>query len=146
MAEGLRPSILVVDDDAGIREVLRFLFEDAGYDVEEAGDGIAALTLLKREPRPRVMFLDRMMPRLDGVQTLSLISNEPELLERTIVLFMTARSDPPEREIAELIQRSTSSTFSKPFDLDELLKAVESARKQLRERASSVPPDLALAV
>ena len=133
MTESGRPIVCIVDDDWGIRESLRFLLEDAGYEVEEEADGAAALRLLRTQARPRVMLLDRMMSRLDGVQTLRALDDEPDLLERTDVLFMTARSEPPEPEIAELLQRTTMATVSKPFNLDALLSAVELASKRLAE-------------
>lgn len=136
MTESGRPIVCIVDDDSGIRESLRFLFEDAGYAVEEVADGAAALLLLRTQARPRVMLLDRMMSRLNGVQTLHALNDEPDLLERTAVLFMTARSEPPEPEIAELLQRTTMATVSKPFNLDALLSAVELASKRLAERSA----------
>lgn len=138
MTEPVRPVVCVVDDDSGIRESLRFLFEDAAYEVEEAGDGAAALALLRADARPRIMLLDRMMPCLNGVQTLRQLGTEPEeVLRRTIILFMTARNDPAEPEIAELIRRYTFATVIKPFNLDALLDSVEQADRQLAERSTA---------
>ncbi len=138
MSVSVRPPVCVVDDDAGIRESLRFLFEESDYEVEEAENGEKALALLRADVRPRVMLLDRMMPCMDGVQTLRRLGAEPrELLERTEILFMTARNDPPGQEIAELIQRYTAATVTKPFNLDTLLAAVEGASTRLMERSAA---------
>ncbi len=135
MAEAARPIVLVVDDDPSIRESLRFLFEEAAYEVEEADDGAAALELLRAQARPRVMLLDRMMSRMDGVQTLRQLASEPpETLQRTMILFMSARSDSPSPEINDLIQRYTAGTVTKPFHLDDLLAVVQHASERLTQR------------
>ncbi len=138
MSASVRPPVCVVDDDAGIRESLRFLFEDSDYEVEEAENGEKALALLRADVRPRVMLLDRMMPCMDGVQTLRRLGAEPEeVLERTEILFMTARNDPPAPEITELIQRYATATVTKPFNLDALLAAVEDASTRLMGRSAA---------
>lgn len=132
-----RPRVYVVDDDPGIRESLCFLFEDAGYEVVEAADGVAALNLLRGDPRPCVLLVDRMMPRLDGVGTLRRLREEtPELRRRVVALFMTARNDPPDREVADFVRQSTFATISKPFDLDALLEMVDRAWAWLAGRAA----------
>lgn len=144
MTEGARDTVAgsvrrvcVVDDDEGIRETLRFLLEDAGYEVEEATGGAAALRLLDDAALPRVMLLDRMMPRVDGIAVLRVLVGQPELARRTAILFMTARSDPPDAETARMITASTAGTVAKPFDLDGLLAAVERASKLLVARVAA---------
>lgn len=129
--------VCVVDDDEGIRETLRFLLEDAGYEVEEAPGGAAALRLLDDAALPRVMLLDRMMPRVDGVAVLRALADRPEVARRTAILFMTARSDPPDAEMARALAAFTIGTVAKPFDLDALLAAVERARKLLAARLAA---------
>lgn len=123
--------VCVVDDDADIRDSLRFLLEDERYEVEEAENGASALTLLREFPRPRVMLLDRMMTRLDGAATLRQLADDPDLLRRTVIVFMTARGDPPDSELGELLHRYTVATITKPFNLDVLLAAVDHASQQL---------------
>lgn len=123
-----RPRVCVVDDDPGIRESLLYLFEDAGFEVVEAGDGLTALAILRTDKRPFVVLLDRMLPRLDGVGTLRRLRDEPpELLRRIAVLFMTARNDPLDRQIADFLRDATVATIAKPFDLDALVELVEKA-------------------
>jgi CheY-like chemotaxis protein len=134
MAQPPQPLVYVVDDDQGIRESLRFLFEDAGYAVEEAQDGDSALAMLHADARPRIVLLDRLMPRMSGLETLRAIVAQPAILERVVILFMTARSDPPKGELAELLQRHAITTITKPFDLDTLLAEVACSSRRLVER------------
>ena len=131
MAQPPQPLVYVVDDDLGIRESLRFLLEDAGYAVEEAPDGASALAALHADARPRIVLLDRLMPRMSGLETLRAIVEQPAILARVVILFMTARSDPPQSELAELLQRHAITTIIKPFDLDTLLAEVARASKRL---------------
>jgi CheY-like chemotaxis protein len=134
------PTICVVDDDADIRDSLRFLFEEMGYVVEEAGDGEAALALLRAVPRPRVLLLDRMMPGLDGLETLRLLFADSTMWLRTAVLLMSARADPPEGALAQLAAQATIAIILKPFHLDTLIHAVEEAQACLAERGMSPAP------
>ena len=64
----MRRRVLVVDDDADIRETLSLILEDEGYDVQSAADGAAALAVLRSGPAPDVILLDLMMPVMNGWQ------------------------------------------------------------------------------
>ncbi len=59
-------TVLLIDDDEAIRMTLRFILEDHGYQVEEAGDGLEGLTLIESGHKPDLIILDLMMPRMDG--------------------------------------------------------------------------------
>src|SRR5256884_9534891 len=81
--------ILVVDDEAPVREVLTEYFATEGYAVEAAGSGVEALTAI-RGGRADLVLLDVRMPGLDGVQVLRRIR---ELDERGPVIMVTANQD-----------------------------------------------------
>ncbi len=134
MTNPTRPRVCVVDDDAAIRESLRVLFEEEGYAVEEVENGVAALTLLRAAPRQRVVLLDQVMPGLDGLQTLHLLSANPDIWHRTAIVFMTARSRPADSLLTQLAAEWAITTVTKPFELDALLLAVENARARLAKR------------
>jgi CheY-like chemotaxis protein len=123
--------VCIVDDDQDIRESLRTLFEDNKAIVEEAADGEAALALLRALAVPRVLLLDRMMPRLDGLGVLRALAQQPDLQRRTAILFMTARHEPPTAALAELLTTLGGVILTKPYDIDVLLGHVERAWQRL---------------
>jgi two-component system chemotaxis response regulator CheY len=83
--------ILVVDDDAGVRETMRDLLELDGYAVIVATNGREALDLLERDGvRPRAMILDIMMPILDGNAVYEAIRKNPVLAELFVIISTSA--------------------------------------------------------
>lgn len=81
--------VLVVDDEPDIRELCRVNLEFAGYEVLEAGDGEEALAVCRRES-PDLVFLDLMMPRLDGWGVLEALTADPSTKDIPVIL-LTAR-------------------------------------------------------
>ena len=61
-----RGHVLIVDDDSLTRESLAYLLEAAGYEVACAADGLDALNYLRRSPRPNLILVDLMMPKMNG--------------------------------------------------------------------------------
>lgn len=110
-------SILIVDDEPSIAQILADFFSGEGYEVQVAGHGLEALEHLAMT-RPNVVLLDVMMPLLDGPGTLRRILGDPELCGIPIVMMSAAR--PP----AEL--EGFTSFVEKPFDMDRLLDLVDS--------------------
>jgi CheY-like chemotaxis protein len=70
------PRILVVDDEPDQRFLLRRIFERAGYEVIDAGDGAAALRIVREAP-PDLVVTDMMMPIMDGVELIRRLRDEP---------------------------------------------------------------------
>ncbi len=85
-----KPKVLVVDDSATIRQVMKQLLE-ADYDVSLAGSGVAAIRSITLNP-PDLVLLDYEMPVCDGRQTLEMIRSEEELADLP-VMFLTGRKD-----------------------------------------------------
>jgi CheY-like chemotaxis protein len=125
--------VCIVDDDQDIRESLRALFEETEAIVEEAEQGVAALALLEREPAPRVLLLDRLMPRLDGVGVLRALAQFRRLSQRTAIVFMTARYEPLDASLGELAAALHVEVLTKPFEIDVLLEHVERAWQRLTD-------------
>jgi DNA-binding response OmpR family regulator len=87
VAEG---RVLVVDDEDGIRVLCRVNLELAGYDVLEAGDGATALELARAQ-RPDLIFLDVMMPQMDGWDVLRKLKEDAGTASIPVVM-LTART------------------------------------------------------
>lgn len=123
--------VCIVEDDQDIQEALRLLFEEIDGIIEEAADGEAALDLLRAQPQPRVLLLDRVMPRLDGVGVLRALAQAPDLQRRTAVILMTARHEAPDAHLAELLATLGVEVITKPFDVEDVLHSVERAWQRL---------------
>jgi len=127
--------ILVVDDEAPVREVLTEYFATEGYDVEVAGSGIEALTAI-RDGRADLVLLDVRMPGLDGVQVLRRIR---ELTESVPVIMVTANEDVGLAK--ETLKLGAFDYVAKPFDFDYLDRAVAAALARVAEKAAGPVPD-----
>ena len=106
------PTILVVDDDPGIRDNLTTLLEEEGFRVMQAGDGAQALEIATRI-QPQLILSDIYMPVLDGLGLLAAIRHH-QTLARIPVLLMSA--------IQPAAARSRGvPVIGKPFDFDQVL-------------------------
>ena len=107
--------ILVVDDDQAVRDSLRRSLAFNGYDVELAGDGLAALESIARN-RPDAVVLDVMMPRLDGLEACRRLRSAGEDLP---ILVLTARDAVSDRVAG--LDAGADDYLPKPVALEELL-------------------------
>lgn len=115
------PNILVVDDDASIREMLHFLLTEEGFVVQTARDGGEALDILQQESG-WLILLDLMMPGLDGRAVLTYLRLHPHLLigNRVILMSAAARWTPD----YQALLTEVAAELPKPFDLDQVLSLV----------------------
>ena len=111
------PSVLVVDDDPSIREVVALTLEDEGYRVETAANGCEALKKMRDDP-PSGVVLDMMMPVMDGPAFLRACRSDPSCRGVPIVV-MSAN-----RKAADALALGAAAFVAKPFDLDVLLGAL----------------------
>ena len=112
--------ILIVDDEAPIRRLLQQSLEDLedeGVELLLAEDGAAALDLIKSE-EPRLVFLDVMMPEMNGFEVCDMVKNGLGLKNVTIIL-LTAKGQESDRHRGEAV--GADMYLTKPFDPDELL-------------------------
>lgn len=121
------PLVLVVDDDVGIRLLLRRVLARRGYAVEEAENGAQALSAYERL-RPDVVLLDVLMPGMDGFATCARLRALPGG-DRTPVLMITALQDP--ESIERMFEVGATDYITKPAQLDVLCYRV---RNILRAR------------
>ncbi|MEH2348260.1 MAG: PAS domain S-box protein [Nostoc sp.] len=81
-----RKTILVVDDDANIRELLRQQLENEGYNVREGKDGVDAIHQIKTA-RPDLILLDVMMPQINGFDVAAVLKNDPQTADIPIIIL-----------------------------------------------------------
>jgi CheY-like chemotaxis protein len=114
--EPARHTILVVDDDAEIRESIADLLQDEGYEVAVAANGREALDQIRAGLRPRVVVLDLMMPVMDGWQFLDERARDAALKAVPVVVVSATPEtlQPPE----------TCAFIRKPMRLELLLEVV----------------------
>ena len=122
--------ILVVDDDADIRGLLRELLERRGFAVAEAADGKQALQEMY-EGRPDLVLLDVSMPGLDGWTTLERIRE----LSDVPVVMLTARSE--ELEKTRGLRAGADDYVTKPFGRQELLARIEALLRRAGGREAA---------
>jgi CheY-like chemotaxis protein len=114
-------TILIADDEAHLRLLVRKTLAEDDYRIVEAADGQEALARAKKE-RPDVLILDWMMPRMTGIQVLEALAGEPECAA-TRVIMLTARTQAIDRNLA--MSQGVRGYLVKPFSPLELIQLVE---------------------
>ena len=112
--------VLIVDDEAHIRSLIQQTIEeleDQGVELLMAGDGQAALDLIKAE-RPRLVFLDVMMPKMNGFDVCQAVKSDSNLKEVYIILLTAKGQEYDKLKGSEV---GADVYMTKPFDPDELL-------------------------
>ena len=119
--------ILVVDDSSTIRRSAESMLKTEGYDVVTAENGFEALSMVARH-NPDLIFVDIMMPRLDGYQTCSVIKNN-RLFRETPVVMLSSKDGLFDKARGRIV--GSECYLTKPFTRDELLEAVRMHRPSI---------------
>jgi two-component system alkaline phosphatase synthesis response regulator PhoP len=120
------PTVLIADDEQHIRLLIEQTLEeleDAGVELQTASDGETALDIVRHQ-RPGLVFLDVMMPKLNGFEVCRAIKADPALAGTTVVM-LTAKGQAYDRE--EGLASGADRYLTKPFDPDELLDVARAA-------------------
>lgn len=112
--------VMVIDDSKTIRRTAESLLKKAGCEVLTATDGFEALAMIA-DSRPDVIFVDIMMPRLDGYQTCALIKNNAEF-KHTPVIMLSSKDGLFDRARGRIV--GSEQYLTKPFTKNELLDAI----------------------
>jgi CheY-like chemotaxis protein len=112
-------SILIVDDDAGIRQLVTLFLEHKGYQAASVANGQEALSHL-RHSQPELILLDLMMPVMDGAEFRQAQQQDPQLSSIPVVVMSAA-----ENIEAQAPQLTADSYLPKPIDFDALSALVE---------------------
>ncbi|WP_205509989.1 response regulator [Longitalea arenae] len=118
--------ILVIEDNAGIRENVAEILELANYDVFTADDGKKGIEIALQE-KPDLILCDVMMPQLDGFGVLHLL-HKHEAIRNTPFIFLSARTD--RAEVRRGMELGADDYITKPFEKTELLQAIECRLKR----------------
>ena len=112
--------VLVIDDSKTIRRTAETLLKKEGCEVLTAVDGFDALSKIA-DHRPDIVFVDIMMPRLDGYQTCALIKHN-KLFKKTPVVMLSSKDGLFDRARGRIV--GSEQYLTKPFTKDELLGAI----------------------
>lgn len=121
-------NVLVADDDVVSRRLLQVSLTNAGYRVQIAVDGAEALRAFEQQECPRLVVMDWMMPKLDGLEVCRAIrelSPEPYIY----IILLTSKGQP--EEILEGLEAGADDYITKPFDLQELKARVRAGKRIL---------------
>ena len=114
--------ILVIDDDAGFRGIVRALLERAGHLVIEASDGRSALQRLRAPPRPDLVITDLLMPQMDGIEVLQHLRRING--EIRILAMSGGGGLGPSDLLRAASHLGADETITKPFRRDEFIDTV----------------------
>ena len=121
-----RGSVLVVDDEPTIAEVVARYLERAGYRTRVAADGVAAIEAAARQ-RPDLVVLDLMLPRMDGLEVMRRLREQDR--ERIAVILLTAKGEEAERVIG--LRLGADDYVVKPFSPAELVARVDAVLRRI---------------
>ncbi len=112
--------IVLIDDSRTVRQAARTMLSSEACEVITSSDGFEALALIHRH-QPDLIFVDIMMPRLDGYQTCAIIKNNPRF-QTTPVILLSSRDGLFDRARGRLV--GSDRYLTKPFTRDDLVGAV----------------------
>jgi DNA-binding response OmpR family regulator len=126
-------TILVVDDESKLRDLIRVYLEQEGYRVVEAGHGREALYVARVE-KPDLIILDLMMPEMGGYEFMRAFSKEAE----TPVIMLTARVEDQDKILG--LEFGADDYVTKPFNVRELIARVRAVLR--RAQKAPIEPDI----
>ncbi len=132
-----RPEILVVEDEADIRELVRHVLEKDGFPVRVAADGETALREVRAAP-PGLVLLDLMLPGLDGLEVCRRLRAQPDTAELPIIM-LTARGE--ESDVVAGLNLGADDYVTKPFSPRVLLARLQAVIRRRQELEPSKGED-----
>jgi DNA-binding response OmpR family regulator len=137
MAETTHGTVLVVDDEPTIVEVVARYMERAGYETLEAADGLEALQLAEQR-RPDLIVLDVMLPGIDGIEVMRRLHERPG--KPVPVILLTARGEESDRLVG--LRRGADDYVVKPFSPAELVARVDAVLRRVSPPVDQPPPPI----
>jgi len=115
-------TILIVDDEEDVLDLLQLVFETSGFAVRRAATGKSAVSIAYEEP-PDVVLLDVMMPEMDGWQVIRTLKAD-ERTRQVPVVMLSARAERRDKMIG--LQEGAEGYIAKPFSPSEVVREVQS--------------------
>ena len=122
-------TILLVDDEPDILEIVRYNLTSEGYNVETAENGLEAIEQAKNV-KPQLIIMDVMMPKMDGIEACEKIRNIPELSE-TVITFLTARGE--DYSQMACFEAGADDYITKPIKPKGLVSKVKALLRRFKE-------------
>jgi DNA-binding response OmpR family regulator len=132
-AAKMTQKVLVVEDEAVLRETLQYNLVHQGYQVRTAPDGRSALDVARRE-RPDLILLDLMLPGLDGLEVCRILRQEMNVP----ILMLTAKAEEVDKIVG--LEVGADDYITKPFSMRELLARVKAALRRVRLTREDMTP------
>src|SRR3972149_930812 len=129
MNSGYKPLILIVDDNATIRNLVATILGEQDMEIVALADGDEALAFVETR-RPDLMLLDLSMPRVDGLEVLKRIRAHPALHD-LLILMLTAVASTPRYQ--EIYAHKPDGFIEKPFRMNDLIQQVKQTMARRRE-------------
>ncbi|PIQ89145.1 MAG: two-component system response regulator [Candidatus Omnitrophica bacterium CG11_big_fil_rev_8_21_14_0_20_42_13] len=120
-----KKKILIIEDEAGLVETVKFRLEANNYEVITADNGEEGLDKARRE-KPSLVLLDLMIPRIDGHEVCRLLKSDEKYKDIPIIIF-TARAGEDDEKLAS--EAGANDYITKPFESKELLFRIEGLLK-----------------
>ena len=124
----MRPTVMIVEDEASLVTMLRYNLEKEGYNVTEASDGEEAVTVADETP-PDAVILDWMLPRMSGIEVCRQLRRKPETRNVPIIM-LTARSE--ETDKVRGLNVGADDYMTKPFSMPELIARVRALLRRAK--------------
>ena len=131
-----KTKILLVDDDANIRQLVNLYLEKEGFEVDMAADGLEAVKKFKAAP-PNLMLLDLMLPGMDGMQ----VCREVRKVSYIPVIMLTAKDDTFDKVLG--LELGADDYIVKPFEPKELIARVKAVLRRYQTTSDSPERELA---
>ena len=124
----MKPTVMIIEDEASLVTMLRYNLEKEGYAVTEASDGEEAVTVADETP-PDAVILDWMLPRMSGIEVCRQLRRKPETRHVPIIM-LTARSE--ETDKVRGLNVGADDYMTKPFSMPELVARVRALLRRAK--------------
>jgi CheY-like chemotaxis protein len=125
-----KPTILTVDDESFVLDIMEMDLQDAGYEVVRAENGKTALNRLREMPHCEAIVLDRMMPEMDGMAVLKELKSSPEYCDIPVI-FQTADGQSGHKE--EGLKAGAYGYIIKPYSEKTLIGTIQAALRDVKK-------------